>query len=162
MNELTTQLAQEILTEYRAAEGAALACRQNVTDAVTHASRCGEMLIEAQTVLRGSFGAWLADHCNEITLPAAKRFISGAKKMRERGGLPDPRQMLMFFSDEPTEERKQIARDPDGTNWLTDLSKVCERINKTLDHRPPVEWTEQERDVFKLRMKPLVELYNQI
>jgi len=163
MQTISEILAIKIKEEYSKAEELANQAKESVCDAVKHAVACGELLIEVQGLSK-NFAYWLGENVPEIKIATAKRFISGAKRMRDAEIEGGARQLLMFFcgDDEGDEERKQTNRDPSGKNWLTDLGKICERINKTIDHQPLAEWGVEDKEVFKQKMKPLVEIYNKL
>ena len=58
MNELTTNLAEQINDEHERARGA-------IRDALTHGIKCGELLTQAKAGLKhGDWGKWITDNCH--------------------------------------------------------------------------------------------------
>ncbi len=162
--ELSTSLAENINEAFAEAMMQADNVKAHAKTAVEEAVRCGELLTEAKTFARSSWREWMAVNCPSISIDVAGKFMSGAKKIRERGiETFGGAQLLLFFAGgEAKKERTSNDRDPLGTNWLTEIEKITERFNRTLDHRPVADWSEAERLTFKHRIKPLVEIYGQL
>jgi hypothetical protein len=163
-NELNTTLATEINNAYKHATAQANSAKELAVNAVTSAVRCGELLTEAKDQTKNAFATWLAANCPEIAAEVAGRFISGARKIRERGIKNfNGNQLLLFFCEEEAKpERPLTDRDPDGTNWLTEIARITGRFTKTLDHRPVASWTEVERVTFLRQVEPIVKLAREL
>ena len=158
--ELSKSLATEINNAFNRANAQANSAKELAHNAVSSAVRCGELLTEAKSETKSHFTEWLAANCPEIAADVAGKFISGAKKIRERGiETFSGAQLLLFFAEgEAKPDRPTTDRDPDGTNWLSELGKFTDRLVKTLDHRPVAQWSENERLTFAHRVRPVIEI----
>ena len=163
-NQLSTALAAEINNSFSHAKAQAESAKTLAGNAVQSAVRCGELLIEAKGAAKSGFADWLAANCPDIGLEIAAKFIGGAKKIRERGiETFSGAQLLLFFcEDEAKQDRPMTNRDPEGTNWLTEISRFSERFVKTLDHRPASTWNEVEKVTFLRHAEPIIKLAREI
>jgi hypothetical protein len=162
--QLSSALAEEINQSYIEATGHAENAKTYARSAVESAVRCGELLTEAKGAAKSSFVDWLAANCPDIGAEIAGRFMIGAKRVREKGiETFSGQQLLLFFAEsEARPERPSVDRDPNGMNWLTEISRFAERFVKTLDHRPAAQWSEVERVTFLRQVEPIVKLAREL
>jgi hypothetical protein len=162
--QLSSALAEEINNSYKHATAQADSAKTLARNAVESAVRCGELLTEAKSAAKSSFVDWLAANCPEIGAEIAGRFMIGAKRVREKGiETFSGQQLLLFFAEgEDRPERPSVDRDPNGMNWLTEISRFAERFVKTLDHRPAAQWSEVERVTFLRQVEPIVKLAREL
>lgn len=164
-NELSQTLAEQIRQAYQEAITEVENTKALATEAVKKAAYCGEMLTEARQETKAHFREWLSQHCPEVDFETAQKWINGAKKIKELGGIETfgGKQLLLFFAQgDEKPEREQQNRDPENKNWFAELGKFTERFNKAIEHRKPEQWTEEEKLSFRHRVKPIVELYNSL
>jgi hypothetical protein len=162
--ELSTTLAEEINNAFKHANAQADSAKTLGRNAIESAVRCGELLTEAKSEAKSHFTEWLTDNCPEIGAEIAARFITGAKRIRERGiETFSGAQLLLFFAEgDAKPDRPTTDRDPTGMNWLTEISRFAERFVKTLDHRPVASWSDVERLTFLRQVEPIVKLAREL
>ena len=125
-----------------------------------NAHAAGLIILQARGGIFGKneWRQWLSD--NGIEHDEAKDLMNFAKWC-ERGNQYTDTLMLKKFGV-IRKSGKESYKNPMkglGPNWLAWVGKLCGFVNVTTKQRPLSEWSETEKLVFSLQLKPIADFY---
>jgi hypothetical protein len=160
--ELQSATAALIHDLHQEAQQSAQSGRASIQQALDAAIRCGQELAQ---IGNGKRLAWLRDNVPSITPELCKAYLGIASTHAKRvDHTIDHRQLLMLGiidgkqSDEDWRDNKDNAKP----QWLAWAGKLCGFVNVTTKQRPLTEWTDTEREVVRLQLKPIADFYNEL
>lgn len=161
--ELTTARANLIYDLHNESQESAKQGKECIQKAIDAAIRCGEELAQ---IKNGQRLAWLRDNVPSITPELCRAYIGIANTQSKRKCVNAcHRQLLMLgIIDGKEESNDDWRKEKDNLKqpWLAWAGKLCGFVNTATKQRPLSEWTETEKRVVSLQLKPIAEFYKKI
>jgi len=160
--ELTTERANLIYDLHVESQTAAQQSRANVMQALNAAIRCGQELSE---ISNGKRLAWLRDNVPVVTPELCKAYMGIAATHAKRQSHDiDHRQLLLLgiIDSKAIEKDWRDEKDNAKPQWLAWVGKLCGFVNTTTKINPISKWSEKEKEVVMLQLKPIADFYKQL
>lgn len=164
MNELTTDLANEITRWHEQAQQHAQDSREQAEQALKAAVNCGQHIEIAQQMTKGQMLAWLRDNVPTLEPQQAKAYLSLLQVHRERESHAiDHRQLLLLgVIDKGEAVATSRSEGQDPGKWVGWVANVRVWFTRTTRERPVNEWTPDEREAVRNQLRPVVEIFESL
>ena len=136
--------------------------KSELIELLDNSIRAGQELAE---ISNGKRIAWLRDNVPSITPEKCKAYLGIAATHAKRiDHTIDHRQLLMLgiIDGKQSEEDWRDNKDNAKPQWLAWAGKLCGFVNVTTKQRPLTEWTDTEKEVVRLQLKPIADFYRQL
>lgn len=164
-----SELAGEITRLHKEAERNKVEAINNGRAAVAAAVNCGKLLLRVKKLVgHGKWLRWLADNCPEISDSTAQNWMRVASNPQVLGnleGFNSLKQLYQAVGIMPLPQKANTLSLPVVDIYSTVASNVAKKIQSgcsLLNDVPINEWPQEQRDALKEKLKPAVQLYEQL
>ena len=162
---VSAKLAEEIDRTHRQAQNLANEAKDHAQAAIEAGVECGNYIRDAKRVHRGKYIAWIRDNVPDVTQDQVKAYLTLAKMWDERECHAIDGHQMHLLGIVPTATRTpgtETAHKVDASKWVTYIGKIKAQLDTVSEARPIDEWTEEERDVTRAHLEPIVDFYRKL
>lgn len=164
---LSIDLSASINAAFVAAKDSANMATDRARHAITAAVQCGDLLNRQKTSLpHGDWLDWLANHCPEISVETARRYMRLAKRSRvtDLSDATNLRQAYLATGVLP--ESARTRREPDANTptvtFVRGLDQFRRWFHRRTDELPLDQWTPEARRLLRNELTWFKKLHDRL